>query len=378
MGYGSLPDLVPIQIQVGFTPIWLVAASMEDGTVWAATSEQGEVSAYLVQSAEIRKLPLEVGDYAPGQPPLLQVGPEGISLVSVRDQENSVTNHPVRIISSEGLAWVDIQGQLHLQTVSEHLLLEVDALPDGRILQDELGRLLLLTGPTDRYDHGVLGDGLEAAGVTLVETTPEFRIVKRLEIPESLVIEGIMALWDDLNDDGEREIIVTASDRNTGARILVYSERGELLAESDPIGQGYRWRHQIAVTDSFEKNMNEIVSVRTPHIGGLLEYFRLQGNKLEVAATLEGVTSHVIGTRNLDLALVGDFDGDGTLETLLPDNDRELLVAVERTVDGAKLDWTLSLEGTLSSNLAAVTDDEGRISVGVGLSDGSVLVWSHN
>jgi hypothetical protein len=122
--------------------------------------------------------------------------------------------------------------------------------------------------------------------------------------------------------------------------------------------------------------VKEIVSVRTPHIGGMLEYFQLDGDRLELVAVIEGVTSHVIGTRNLDLALVGDFDGDGQSEALLPDNELRSLVAVERSAEGARVDWTLPLGNRISSNLTAVRNTQDLIIVGAGLADGSLLIWS--
>jgi hypothetical protein len=263
-----------------------------------------------------------------------------------------------------------------LQAGEERTQLDVAALPDARILHDEGGRLLLLSDPTDNYDHGVLGDAVEAGAVLLVETAPEFRVAEKISVSDGLVIEGIMPIWFDLDGDDRREIIVTASDRAAGARLLVYSESGELIAESDAIGQGYRWRHQIAAASFLDENKNEIISVRTPHIGGLLEYFQLDGDRLELVAEVDGVTSHVIGTRNLDLALVGDFDADDHAEVLLPDDGLRGLVAVERTVDGAHVDWSAPFESGMSSNLAAVTDAQDRIIVGVGLADGSLLIWS--
>jgi hypothetical protein len=158
---------------------------------------------------------------------------------------------------------------------------------------------------------------------------------------------------------------------------LVYSEDGVLIAESDPIGRGYRWLHQLAVASPEVGNPKEIIGVRTPHIGGALEYFQLRGSRLELVASVEGVTSHVLGTRNLDLALVGDFDGDGRSEVLLPDTERQDLLAVERTDDGAAVEWTLQLPDIISSNLAAVSGDDGRISLAVGLQNRTLWIWTH-
>ena len=56
----------------------------------------------------------------------------------------------------------------------------------------------------------------------------------------------------------------------------------------------------------------------TPHIGGVVEFYHLEGNALLIYASISGFTSHTIGSRNLDRGAAGDFDGDGQVELLLP------------------------------------------------------------
>ena len=79
----------------------------------------------------------------------------------------------------------------------------------------------------------------------------------------------------------------------------------------------------------------ELVDVLTPHLGGVVEFYRWEGDQLKVVAQIAGYTSHVIGTRNLDMAAAGDFDGDGYVELLLPNQARTELGAIRRTGDGA-------------------------------------------
>lgn len=375
-GRGSLPDNVPFEVQLGFVPTWVVAAPAAIGSIWVATSAGGDAAALLIGDDGVAELPIDTGGYNAGQPPLLEVGPDGVSLVSTPSNSGPRLTHPVVLQNGDARVWIDDAGRLHLQEGDHDRTLDVQVLPDARIVQDERDRLLVLSDPTEAYDHGVLVDSVEAGGVILVETGPEFRVAEHFYSPQGLVFEGIMPIWVDLNGDGEREIILTASDQRGGARLLVFSERGDLIAESDPIGQGYRWRHQIAVASPMASGEPEIISVRTPHIGGTLEYFQLRGNDLEIVATIDGVTSHVINTRNLDLALVGDFDSDGSNEVLLPDHARRELLAVSRSDDGAVIDWALHLPDMISSNLAAVTDEDGRITLGVGLENETLWIWS--
>ncbi len=177
----------------------------------------------------------------------------------------------------------------------------INALPDARILMDENNRLLVLTQPTNRYDHGVLGDALEASGITLLETEPELRIIRNIPTEAPDVIEGISPIWADIDNDGVRDIIVTLSNNQSGARIAAFLEDGTLLAESPALQIGYRWRHQIAVAPFGENTMPSLVSIRTPHIGGVIEFLQFNNGKLEIVGEVEGFSSHAIGSRNLEL-----------------------------------------------------------------------------
>jgi hypothetical protein len=116
-------------------------------------------------------------------------------------------------------------------------------------------------------------------------------------------VEGIAPIWTDLTGDGGREIIVTLSDPEGGARLAVYSEAGEQLAVGSAIGRGYRWRHQLVVAPFGPTGDLELADVMTPHIGGIVEFFQLAGDRLKLIAQTSGYSSHVLGSRNLDMRL---------------------------------------------------------------------------
>ncbi len=92
-------------------------------------------------------------------------------------------------------------------------------------------------------------------------------------------------------------------------------------------------------------------------------------------ARISGFTSHVFGSRNLDLAAAGDFDGDGRVELLLPSQDLTRLAAIRRTADGAEQAFAVELSAELSSNLAGVALAGGRMIVAVGLSNGTLRIF---
>jgi hypothetical protein len=75
------------------------------------------------------------------------------------------------------------------------------------------------------------------------------------------------------------------------------------------------------------------------------------------------------------MAAVGDFDGDGVLELLIPTQDRRALAAIQRDAQGASETWRLALDSPLATNLGAAVRPSGELSVAVGLENGTLLVW---
>jgi hypothetical protein len=250
-------------------------------------------------------------------------------------------------------------------------------LPDGRLLTDENDRILLLTEPTDRYAHGVLGDTLEAAEITLVQVDPDLKVLNQIQIAAPQVVEGLMPLWADLDGDGTREIIVTISDAENGSQLVVFSEAGLQLATSDPIGQGNRWRNQTAVAPFGPQGEIELADVRTPHLSGVVEFFSWEGDQLVSVAALPGYTTHVIGSRNLDLGIAADVNGDGRVELLLPTLARTEIAAVQRDdgpAEGAVELWRRPLNGRQLTNIGTITDGE-NLSLAIGTDAGQLIVW---
>ena len=228
----------------------------------------------------------------PGMPPVLRVDGNRVELLSPLPDASTVT-HPIWL-EDGAQAYIDMHGQLRLIRHDDTYTLGVNALPDARILSDEAGRLLFLSAPAEGYPHGVLGDTLEATTITLVDTKIDPHGIREIQIDPGDVIEGIAPIWVDLDGDGEREIIVTQSNADTGARIVVYSEDGSLFASGEPIGQGFRWRHQLAVGQFIEGGSQEIAVIRTPHIGGVIEIYALEEDRLEIKAVLGGYSSHPV------------------------------------------------------------------------------------
>ena len=367
LGSGSLPGGTELEIPLSGSPQWIVAAPIAEGSIWAVVLTDGRVQAFKVTADQTEPLTIAPDALPPGTPPLLLVDDKGQpALANPSDENASISTNPALLTPEGRIAYIDNSGDLIIRDGDVDLHLSVNALPDARILVDEDERILLLTDPTGRYGHGVLGDDLEAAGIALVETRPTPQVVLHIDIPAPTVIEGLAPIWADLTGDGRREILVTLSDEELGARIAVFDETGNQIATGPAIGQGYRWRHQIAVAPFGPLGEIEVVDVLTPHIGGVVEFYHLIDDALDIAARMPGYTSHRIGSRNLDMAVAGDFDGDGRTELLLPNQALTELGAVRHTQTGARIVWTLPLSQQISTSLAAVTLAADRLAIGLG------------
>ena len=377
-GRGDFPDAVILDIELSGVPLWLVAAPFGAGSVWAVALEDGTTQAFLVQNGQAVALEITPKSLPTGAPPVLAVAANEAYLLAGLSGGASELTHPAPLGESGRLAFIetaDSGGDLVLwQNGSEAGRMAVDALPDARLLVDEKERILLLTKPSSRYPHGIAGDRLEATEITLLETRPSLKVVTRIAIPGQRVVEGISPIWADLNGDGRREIIVTISDSEQGAQVVVYSESGDQLAVGPAVGQGNRWRHQLAVAPFGVNGETELAEVLTPHIGGIAGFYRLEGGSLNLVAQQAGVTSHTIGSRNLDMGLAGDLDGDGQPELVVFDQSFMELTALRRTGDGVEIAWQTPVGGKAATNLASVNLGGGLI-LGVGRDDGVLRIW---
>jgi hypothetical protein len=270
------------------------------------------------------------------------------------------------------LALVDAEGRIVVVAAHSTAADFDDALPDARAVIASDGSEVALTDATERYPHGVLGDEQEAASMTIRRPDGSVHV---LNIEGDAVIEGQAPIAADLDGDGIDELIVTISDRTTGARLRAYSLDGMQIGESEPIGQGFRWRHQVAAGRVGPNGETELLSVRTPHIGGIVEAFRLVDGRLELTATVRGFSSHRIGSGNLDMALLVDVDGDGRLELVVPTDEMTSLGVLRRSDRGFELVAELPLGGRLASNIAATVDPDGHLVLAAATEDGRLRVF---
>ncbi|MBI9051939.1 MAG: hypothetical protein JEZ00_21160 [Anaerolineaceae bacterium] len=362
----DLANATTLDIPLSGEPRWLVSVPYNDGAVFAAVLDDGTVQAFLIAAETYQSFEITPTQLPAGSPPLLAATDTGVYFITPPADASPLTNP---MLLENQLVYIANNGDLVLDNAGSQTRLAIDVLPDARILIDEQQRLLILTQPSTRYDHGILGDKLEAIGIILIETQPELRVLINIPIQVPDVIESLSPTWADMNQDGQREIIVTLSNNQGGSRMVVFAEDGTLLAESSAIGTGHRWRHQIAVAPFASDAAPLLVVIRTPHIGGVVEFFQLHNGALQSAAEIKGFSTHSIGSRNLDSALVGDFNNDGINEVLAPNQAHTQLGVI--SLDGNVT--LLPLDSKLISNLSAVVIN-GKIIIGADTSE-NLRVW---
>lgn len=357
----------PISGSIG----WIVGAADGDDMVLGVADTNGNLEGVRVADGVAVASSLNIAKTTPGTPPALVAG-EGVLVVMPPASSGALDTNALAL-ESGGLAFVSADGAVIISDGTGNRRLEVDALSDGRLTISSDGRLAVLVHPTDRYDHGVVGDRFEASGVVFVSLETQ-EVVSQMTYDED-VIEGMVGMFADLDSDGIDEFIMTVSNAEFGARLVVLDDQANVVAESDPIGQGGRWRHQIAAAPFGPNGEIELVDVRTPHIRGVVEYFSMRNGRLERVASIEGYSSHTIRSRNLDMAVAFDADGDGQAELVVPNQAKDELAVLKRVGDRVEVVTTLPLGGVLSSNLMAVEVADGRVILTAATADGRLLIW---
>jgi hypothetical protein len=166
------------------------------------------------------------------------------------------------------------------------------------------------------YGHAILGQ------------TPEWTELRGpgwILRPRAGFFEDITPRVVDVTGDGVAEILSVQTDLRLGARLIVVSAKGEIVAATPYIGQPHRWIAQAGVGDFDGDGRIEIAYVDRPHLAKELVFLRLEGAKLREVARMAGFANHRIGDAQISGGVRNCGAGD---EVVLASGDWTRVMAV--------------------------------------------------
>lgn len=263
-------------------------------------------------------------------------------------------------------------GSIPPTIVPDERAIAPNGLPDGRVTTGEgdIARAYY-TEPTTRYSHGVLGDAIEGGALRVVNQRGEMFTFRP---PSTEVFEDIAPRLADLDRNGTTEVITILSSTSEGASVAVFGLNGNALikiAQTPFIGRANRWLN-IAEIENFGGNRRpDIAIVVTPHLAGILQFYRFRNGRLALLDQAAGFSNHFIGSNELRLSAVADFNNNGIPDLLIPSLDRNQLVVVGvRQTSFAEL-ARVTLPARINRPITT-RENDGRAEIIVGLDDGKI------
>ncbi|CAN5339962.1 hypothetical protein BH11PSE4_BH11PSE4_04600 [soil metagenome] len=247
--------------------------------------------------------------------------------------------------------------------------LPAGALADGR-MATSAGPVAKtwLADPTGRYDHGVLGDAIEAGSL----------VIERRDGKRGKVTLGADAVFEDLTpriaDIGgiDRIVVVKSYLARGSALAVVDAGTMRIVAETPAIGHPHAWLNPAGVADYDGNGTTDLALVRQPHVVGHLELWSWKDSKLTKVAEVDDVANHFIGSRALGMHWTADFDGDGYPDLAVPSLDRKALRIIG-FAPGVRDIARVALPARIVTNLGAVMHN-GRLALLAGLEDGRLVM----
>ncbi|MBW6474141.1 MAG: hypothetical protein K0B14_13530, partial [Anaerolineaceae bacterium] len=139
-GKGGLSSL-PVEATLSGTPEWIVGVALEDKVVIYVVLMDGNVQAFELNSNQvIKEITANISTLLPGTPLALASDGNNAFLIKPPDDISPFT-HPI-LQENGSLVYIDDKGDLIWTNAGTTSQIKVNALPDARILMDELGRLL--------------------------------------------------------------------------------------------------------------------------------------------------------------------------------------------------------------------------------------------
>ncbi len=264
-------------------------------------------------------------------------------------------------------------GFVDKNIVPENRMQAIGGLPDGLIAEgadDATIQKAWYVEPTSRYDHGILGDAIEAGSLKVITSNGK---TLRYDLPLTQVFEDITPRLADLDGDGTTEVVTILSSIRQGAAIGIFhirENRLQLAERTRFIGVSHRWLNIAGIEHYTGNKTSEIAIVVTPHIGGRLDLFQFRGGKLFRLMSKQGFSNHFIGSREQRLS-ASYRNKKGGMNLALPSADRRKLIIMGAGADGWEQIGVAALPARIDKAID-VNDRGDKVEFTVGLDDGSV------
>ena len=210
--------------------------------------------------------------------------------------------------------------------------------PEMRVVEAPAGSAVTAAyfgGPTTRYGHAVLGDGVEFDTLTIEATGIAPRCGVTLAAGADHVFEDVIPRLVDLDNDGTVEVIVVRTSWTEGAQLAVYGLRdGDLglIAATPYIGRSRRWLAPVGAADLDGDGRVEVAYIDRPHLAKTLRIWRFENDSLTEVAAAAGLTNHRIGEPFIS---GGIRDCGGPPEMITANADWSAVIATR--FDGAQI-----------------------------------------
>ncbi|TFH41395.1 MAG: hypothetical protein E4G94_08015 [ANME-2 cluster archaeon] len=363
-----------LQVSLGGKPMWITGFTMNNQQLWTVALDDGTIELIITEDRKISSHNKKWKKIPAGAPPVFGINCNGEPILINELVTGTAPFAAPLPLADNKFAYISNAGDLVISSEKDTVSLSINAMHDSRILKDKNRRLLVLTNPVQYY-HGVLGDHTEARGIAIIETTPQIKVHNQFFAPDSSVIEGVGAIWEDLNGDGKLEIAVTLSnnEEGTGGKHVIFNENGKVLASGQSIKPD-GWRHLLLTFKIPEYKNALLAAIQKPHVDRLLNIYKWEGDSLIPIAQLHGFSTHIGGSRNLDGVLGTDISNDGHQEILLPCTTHDTLYAVSFKDSGLERIWNSPIHGISTTNIAHV--GKGRhAAIALGTDQNIIEIW---
>lgn len=187
-------------------------------------------------------------------------------------------------------------------------------------------------GPTQRYPHNIMGSLSAHTDLAVswasCKTCPPQAQPLTARLPDALVFEDFAPRLVDMDGDGQMEVLLVESHQQNGARLALWAvQNGRLVraAQSDFIGQRFRWLAPIGVADFHGQGIPLAAYVEKPHLDKVLRLVRWVGDRLVPVEHLSGVSNHQIGQETVHSRIVM-CSGRPSILALSASGERVLLI----------------------------------------------------